>query len=131
MSIDLFSENILDYYRNPRNKGVLAKPDLQARDTNPLCGDAIALQLQVSKGVILRARFEGTGCAISQASASLLAEKLEGMAVKQAAEISSKEVLEMLGIPVNGQRLKCALLSLHVLKKALSRQDDYLEIGTE
>lgn len=134
MSLDLFSENILDYYRNPRNKGVIEKPDFEARDSNPSCGDVIVFQLEVRKGVVCKARFGGSGCAISQASASMLAEKLEGLSLGECAAISSKQVLEMLGIPVNAQRLKCALLSLHVLKMMVSQKlggkvrDDYLEL---
>lgn len=137
MSLDIFSENILDYYRNPRNKGGLQKPDLQAADDNPSCGDKVLLQLELEKSKIVKARFQGTGCAISQASASMLCEKLEGMAIKHAVELSPQDILEMLGVAVNGQRLKCALLSLHVLKMSLKSrlgvkvEDDYFELQVQ
>jgi len=122
MPLDLFAENILDHYRNPRNKGFIENPDIVAGDSNPLCGDVIDFQLKFNGNKIFEARFQGSGCAISQASASMLAEKIEGMPLEQAKCLSARNVFELLGIEVSGQRAKCALLPLWVLRKAISEK---------
>jgi nitrogen fixation NifU-like protein len=109
-------ENILDHYRNPRNYGELPDADVRAKDSNPLCGDVVELYLKVRDGEIVDARFRGKGCAISQASASMLTEKIKGMKLDEARNVSRDEVLSMLGIELSPVRLKCALLSLKVLK---------------
>jgi nitrogen fixation NifU-like protein len=108
-------ENILDHYRNPRNYGELPDADVRAKDSNPLCGDVVELYLKVRDGEIVDARFRGKGCAISQASASMLTEKIKGMKLDEARNVSRDEVLSMLGIELSPVRLKCALLSLKVL----------------
>ena len=109
-------DEILDHYRNPRNYGELEDPDIHVRDSNPLCGDVIELFIKVKDGVISDVKFKGRGCAISQASASKLTEKIIGMRLEDVKKLSRQDILEMLGIELSPVRLKCALLSLKVLK---------------
>lgn len=117
---DLYRDFILDHYRNPRNAGTLDSPDATFEDNNPLCGDKIRMDLKLRDGVIEDIRFRGRGCAISQASASLLTEAVKGKTVAEVARIGKEEVLENLGIQISAVRLKCALLGLKVLKEALA-----------
>jgi nitrogen fixation NifU-like protein len=111
-----YREYILDHYKNPRNFGRLQDPDLSHEEENPLCGDVVGLDLRVRDGSIADVRFHGRGCAISQASASLLTERIKGMSLEQAKQIGKEDVLDELGIAISPARLKCALLSLKVLK---------------
>ncbi|MBI1799806.1 MAG: SUF system NifU family Fe-S cluster assembly protein [Candidatus Eisenbacteria bacterium] len=113
---ELFRENILDHYRNPRNRGVLEHPDLTYEDANPLCGDRIRMDFKISDGRIEEVRFSGHGCSISQASASMLCEEIEGKPLDEVKKLSREDVLEMLGIELGPVRLKCALLALKTLK---------------
>jgi len=114
---DFYRENILDHYRNPRNKGRLDNPTHMHEEHNPLCGDVIRIVLHVNdKDVIEEVRFEGEGCAISQASASMLTEMIQGKTLEEAKQVSKDDILEALGIDIGPVRLKCALLSLKVLK---------------
>ncbi|MDE1853060.1 MAG: SUF system NifU family Fe-S cluster assembly protein [Thaumarchaeota archaeon] len=117
-SPDIYRELILDYYRNPRNFGKLEKFDIDARDTNPLCGDEIEMQIRVGEGSkIEEIKFTGKGCAISQASASMLTELAKGKKLGWVREVSKEDVFEMLGDPDLGpSRVKCALLGMKVLK---------------
>jgi nitrogen fixation NifU-like protein len=118
MAIDdqFYREFILDHYKNPRNFGRLEGADISHEEYNPLCGDMVGMDLQVRDGVIEDVRFHGRGCAISQASASLMTERLKGMSLDEARQLSKDDVLEDLGIDISPARLKCALLSLKVLK---------------
>lgn len=117
---DFYRENILDHYRNPRNKGRLEHPTHTHEENNPLCGDVIRIDLHVNQDeVIDQVAFSGRGCAISQASASMLTEMLQGKSVEEAKKISKEDILEQLGIEIGPTRLKCALLSLKVLKAGL------------
>ena len=113
---DLYMENILDHYENPRNKGVLDHPDISHEEDNPVCGDRIRMDLKVADGIITDVRFSGRGCSISQASASMLTEEVLGKPLEEVKRYGKEKVLEMLGIPIGPVRLKCALLSLKVLK---------------
>jgi nitrogen fixation NifU-like protein len=114
---DFYRENILDHYRNPRNKGRLDDPTHTHEEHNPLCGDVIHIDLHVNdEDVIEEVRFEGEGCAISQASASMLTEMIQGKTLEEAKQVSKDDILEALGIDIGPVRLKCALLSLKVLK---------------
>ena len=113
---ELYRENILDHYKHPRNQGTLEHPDVSFEDANPLCGDRLRMDFQIQDGRIIAVRFSGQGCSISQASASMLSEKLEGMTLDDAKKISREDVLEMLGIELGPVRLKCALLALKTLK---------------
>jgi nitrogen fixation protein NifU and related proteins len=116
---DLYRQNILDHYQNPRNWGTLPKPDISAEDANPLCGDRLRMDLAVKDGRIEQVRFSGQGCSISRAAASMLTEAIEGKTVDEVKKIGREEVLEMLGIELGPVRLKCALLALKTLKLGL------------
>ena len=118
MALDdqFYREYILDHYKNPRNFGRLEGADISHEEYNPLCGDLVGMDFCMQDGVIEDIRFHGRGCAISQASASLMTERLKGMRVEDARNISKEDVLDELGIEISPARLKCALLSLKVLK---------------
>ncbi|MEM0482309.1 MAG: SUF system NifU family Fe-S cluster assembly protein [Nitrososphaerota archaeon] len=109
-------ENILDHYRNPRNYGELPDADIRVKDSNPLCGDVVEMHIKVKDGVVEDIKFRGKGCAISQASASMLTERVRGMRLEDVKSIDRQQILDMLGIELSPVRLKCALLSLKVLK---------------
>ncbi len=117
MSDDIYREIILDHYRNPRNKGKLENADVTVHDSNPLCGDEIDIHLKVNDGVISDVKFEGKGCAISQASASMLTEMVMGKDLNVIKDLKKEDILENIGLTNLGPaRIKCALLSLKVLK---------------
>jgi nitrogen fixation NifU-like protein len=111
-----YREYILDHYKNPRNFGRIEGADITHEEYNPLCGDMVGMDFRVRDGVIEDVMFHGRGCAISQASASLLTERLKGMTLDEAQQVGKDDVLEELGIDISPARLKCALLSLKVLK---------------
>ena len=114
---DFYRENILDHHRDPRNAGTLEAPTHSHEENNPLCGDVIRIDLLVNEaGIIDQVAFKGRGCAISQASASMLTEMIEGKSLDEAKQVGKEEILEALGISIGPARLKCALLSLKVLK---------------
>jgi nitrogen fixation NifU-like protein len=119
MSSDIYKDIILDYYRNPRNFGDLQEPDVRAKDSNPLCGDIIEMQLKIGDGKIEDIRFKGKGCAISQASASMLTELVKGKTLDEVKAMGKPDILQMLGIDPGATRIKCALLGLKVLKLAV------------
>jgi nitrogen fixation protein NifU and related proteins len=115
---DFYRDYILDHYRNPRNFGHLERYDAEAEDLNPLCGDQIRIELKLDDGVVADLRFSGKGCAISQASASMLTETVKGMKLSEVAKLSKDAVLENVGIGISPTRMKCAMLGLRVLKSA-------------
>ncbi|HEY7035922.1 MAG TPA: SUF system NifU family Fe-S cluster assembly protein [Thermomicrobiales bacterium] len=119
MAENLYREIILDHYRNPRNKGTLDPADYSYEDTNPLCGDEVRIDLRVKDGVVDEVRFTGRGCAISQASASMLTELVEGQSLDDVKAITKDDLLEDLGVPISPARMKCALLPLKVLKAGI------------
>ena len=113
----MYRENIMDYYKNPRNKGKVKDADIEFRDNNPLCGDEIEITVKLDKDKkIAEIKFDGKGCAISQAAASMLTEKILGMKLADVKKIKKDEVLEMLGIPLQPIRVKCALLGFKVME---------------
>lgn len=115
---DFYRDYILDHYRSPRNFGRLESPDASAEDLNPLCGDEIRMEFNVNGGTIEDVRFSGKGCAISQASASMLTEAIKGMKLEDVAKLSKDIVLENVGIGISPTRMKCAMLGLRVAKSA-------------
>ncbi len=121
---DLYRDYILEHYRRPHNFGVLEDATASHEGANPLCGDRITLQLRVKDGTIDGVAFTGRGCAISQASASLLTDEIKGKPVDTAAGITSGDVLELLGIEISPARMKCALLSLDTLQHALADEPE-------
>lgn len=123
---DFYKENILDHYRNPRNAGTLEDPTHTHESHNPLCGDVIRIDLHVNENNLVdKVTFEGKGCAISQASASMLTEMIEGMPLDEVKQISKEDILDMLGIPIGPVRMKCALLSLKALKAGVYGVEEF------
>ncbi len=120
--MSLYHDLILDHYRNPRNQGELPSATHHAEALNPTCGDRLAMDVNLKNDIIEDVRFRGSGCAISQASASLLTEHVKGKPVAEALSLEPKDVLELLGVTLSPARLKCGLLSLETLKKALRKE---------
>jgi nitrogen fixation NifU-like protein len=114
----MYRDYILDHYKNPRNSGELAGATNSYHDTNPLCGDEITMSLLIDDDVVKDVRFQGKGCAISQASASILTEEIKGKPLAEVRAIDRQHILENLGIPISPARIKCALLGLKTLKGA-------------
>ena len=115
----LYREQILDHYKHPHNFGELDDADHEFEDTNPLCGDELRVQLKTDEeGRIEDVRFSGQGCAISQASASMVSDEIKGMTPDELLRLDKSFVLELLGIDISATRMKCALLALKVLKGA-------------
>lgn len=117
---DIYRDALLERLNNPINQRSLNKPDLSARLVNPLCGDEVLLQLRVKKETIEQAAYSGNGCAISQVAASILVEKIEGRKLSEIKKFTENDILDSLGVSLGPARLKCALLSLQVLQKALN-----------
>lgn len=119
----MYREVILDHYKNPRGHGVIEDADAHAEGMNPLCGDEVAIYIEFGEDgeTIDEVKFSGRGCAISQASTSMLMEMVQGRTASEVGELSKDELLEEIGIPLTPIRLKCALLGLGVLKVALHR----------
>ena len=117
----MYREVILDHYKNPRGHGVIEGADAEAEGLNPLCGDEVSIAVAFDGDTIADVRFQGRGCAISQASTSMLMEMVKGRTAQEVADMSRDELLEEVGIPLTPIRLKCALLGLGVLKVALHK----------
>jgi nitrogen fixation protein NifU and related proteins len=121
----LYREYILDHYKNPRNFGELEDPDVQFEDRNPLCGDELGVQIRLEGDRVSELRFHGQGCAISQATASIISEELIGKTVAEIAELDRHFVVEEIGIDLSPTRLKCGLLGLKVAQGALLGTKDW------
>ncbi|CAN5474527.1 MAG: SUF system NifU family Fe-S cluster assembly protein [Chloroflexi bacterium] len=117
---DLYRDEILEHYRRPHNFGTLPEPDAVQEGSNPLCGDRITLMLGLGdSGTVEEVAFTGRGCAISQASASMLTDRIKGRPLSEVSTLGGQDVLDELGIEISPARLKCALLSLETLQRAL------------
>ena len=117
---DLYRDEILEHYRNPHNFGTLEQPTAVKEGANPLCGDRITLMLGIDDaGNVNDVAFTGRGCAISQASASMLTDEIKGKSLDQIAQLGKVDVLDNLGIEISPARLKCAMLSLETLRQAV------------
>jgi nitrogen fixation NifU-like protein len=119
---DLYRDNLLDHYENPRHQGALPQADGVFEDSNPLCGDRLRIEVKLSddKTALTDAAFTGEGCIISQAAASMLLEDSVSKLVAAIGELEPQHVLKLIGVPLTAQRVKCALLSFKVLKGALA-----------
>ncbi|MEP7158155.1 MAG: Fe-S cluster assembly sulfur transfer protein SufU, partial [Chloroflexota bacterium] len=118
---DLYRDEILEHYRNPHNFGTLESPTTAKEGANPLCGDRITLMLAINdSGTVEDVAFTGRGCAISQASASMLTDEIKGKPLAEIANMGRVDVLKNLGIEISPARMKCAMLSLETLRSAVS-----------
>jgi len=113
---DMYRQQILDHYKNPRNYGRLDDPDFSHVGENPSCGDEIRVEVELADDgeTIERVAFSGDGCAISMASASMLSERLTGLTLAELDDIDREDVTEMLGVDISPMRIKCAVLGRQV-----------------
>lgn len=121
---DMAREVILEYSRHPRNKGRLDEPTVTREERNPTCGDVVRIELLIEGDVVTDVRFDGRGCSISQAAASMLTEMVQGKTLDEVRAINKSDILDAIGIPLGPARLKCALLSLKALKVAAYGLDE-------
>ncbi|MDO8648396.1 MAG: iron-sulfur cluster assembly scaffold protein [Candidatus Peregrinibacteria bacterium] len=119
--MDLYAENILDHYRNPRGKGALQQPTVAHEEVNVACGDALTVELKLEKNQVADLAWTGTGCAISQAGMSILNEELRGKSSDEIEALKREDIIVLLGVPISPRRLKCAMLCLHTVKNALRK----------
>lgn len=118
-SIQLYKERIIDHYRNPRHQGTIPNPDAAGRSFNALCGDALSFDIQIKDGMIDDIKFQGTGCILSQATASLVAEYFHGKKFKDIANFTQETLSKLVGIDLGPTRSHCIFLSHQALQKAL------------
>ena len=123
----MYQENILDHYKNPRNHGRIDNATVHHHEYNPLCGDKIDIFLVIENDKIKDIKFYGNGCAISQASASMLTEEIKGKALDEIKKITKEKILELLGIELSPVRLKCALLGLDTLRNSIRIYEQYVD----
>ncbi|MDP3990401.1 MAG: SUF system NifU family Fe-S cluster assembly protein [archaeon] len=121
---ELYQENILDHYKNPHNKLEMIDCTVKHPELNPLCGDKIVLYLKIVDGIITDVSFQGDGCAISQASISMLTDLIKGKTLNVVKTYTEKDVYDLLGIPISHTRQKCALLSLKALRNGLTSLEE-------
>jgi len=123
----MYQENILDHYSNPHNFGHIKNATVHHHEYNPLCGDEIDIYLIIKNNIVEEVKFSGKGCAISQASASMLTDEIRGNPLSEAKKITKEKILELLGISLSPVRLKCALLSLDTLKNGIRIYEEYVK----
>lgn len=118
--MDLYQEEILEHYRHPHNKGRIENATLERKERNSSCGDELLFTFLIEDGAVKDVQFEGQGCAISQASASMLTDEIIGMPIEEVLQLTKEDVIELLGIELGPTRLKCALLSLQGISGAMN-----------
>ena len=124
MTPDLYRENILDHYGNPRNEGTLEDPDISHERDNPVCGDVVRIDVQLRDGRVTEARFEGQGCVISIASASMFTEEIQGKTIAELKAMDDQDIFDMLGVDLGSSRVNCAVLPLRVLQEGLAHWEE-------
>ncbi len=117
--MDLYSENILDHYQNPHNKGEIKDRTVRVIENNPLCGDVIQLDLKIKNDIISDVAFVGTGCAISQSSMSILSDEIKGKKISALQKMKTQKIYDLLQVPISPGRVKCALLGYAALQHSL------------
>jgi len=122
MTSNLYREHILDHYGNPRNEGVLEDPDISHERDNPVCGDVVRLDIKLEDGRVSEARFNGEGCVISMAAASMFTEKIQGKTLAELEAMDDADIFEMMGVDLGPSRANCAVLPLRVLQEALAQR---------
>lgn len=122
--MDIYADNILDHYKNPRHSGKLDDSDVWHEEKNLSCGDALSIDLNIKDEKISDLAWTGTGCAISQASMSILSEELIGKTIDEIQAMKPQDIYERLGVPIGPRRFKCALLCLHTLKNAMNKYQE-------
>ncbi len=117
--MDIYAQNILDHYKNPRNQGKIAYANAKHFETNTLCGDSIGVSAKIEKNIVQKIQFTGEGCAISQAAISILSEHVKGKNISVILKLGSREMQKLLGVEITQRRIKCALLGLLSLQNAI------------
>jgi nitrogen fixation NifU-like protein len=117
--MDIYAENIMDHYKNPRHRGEIADFSARVHEVNTTCGDEVFLDVKIQDGVLVNAAFRGEGCAISQAGASILLDEVIGFSLEEILGLSKKDIVEMMGVDLTARRMKCAVLALLALKNAI------------
>lgn len=128
---DLYRELILDHYQHPHNHGEIPGADISYEDSNPLCGDKIRIDIKLKNNIVEDIKFNGKGCAISQASASMLTDELLGKSLDDIKHLDKQFILDLLGIPLGPTRIKCALLPLKVIKAGAYGVENYTDEDDE
>lgn len=116
-------ERIIDHYKHPRHKGRLHTPTVRRRDVNPFCGDEVTIELRIDNGRVVEAAFDGRGCSLSQATASILLDEIVGKSTADIDAITEETLLALLGINIGPVRQKCAFLPLTVLHACMAQQE--------
>lgn len=124
MTSDLYREQILDHYGNPRNEGALDNPDISQERENPVCGDVVRLDIKLEDGRVSEAAFGGQGCVISMASASMFTEEIQGKTIAELKAMDDDDIFEMLGVDLGPSRANCGVLPLRALQEGLSRWEE-------
>lgn len=122
--MNLYQDVLIDHYRNPRNRGVLDHADFKSGENNPSCGDSVSMYGRVEDGILIAIGFEGFGCVISQAAASLLTEQVVGKSVQDIMKLDAAFMRALVGIELGPTRVRCALLALEALQRGIK---EYLD----
>ena len=126
----MYQEQILDHYKNPRNVGIIRNATIHHHEKNPLCGDELDVYLLIDDDKnVADVKIRAHGCAISTASASMMTDRIKGRNISQITKLKKDDILEMLGIPISAARLKCALLSMDTFKNAVVIYEKYVNKG--